>query len=185
MACRLSGAKPLPEPMLLYCKKYTREQTSVTLDSKRFVWNCRLRNGAHLVQGELSLYYWSGIHMPLRLLIHFVIDVKMLYLRHTDDWLCIWFSVSFRLCEVGNTSRVVEKQHRITTDRRLLQPLYTINSAFRFRHVQASWNSFSIKMYDYIKKSYSCFAFKTGWSVKEKWIQQNYRSLQTMWQAHE
>ena len=29
MACRLFGAKPLPEPMLLYCQSYPKEHISV------------------------------------------------------------------------------------------------------------------------------------------------------------
>ena len=29
MACRLFGAKPLPEPMLAYCQLDSKEQTSV------------------------------------------------------------------------------------------------------------------------------------------------------------
>ena len=34
MACRLSSAKPLSEPMLLYCKLDPQEQTSVKFESK-------------------------------------------------------------------------------------------------------------------------------------------------------
>ena len=34
MACRLSGAKPLPEPMLTYCQLDPQEQTSVKFESK-------------------------------------------------------------------------------------------------------------------------------------------------------
>ena len=43
MACRLFGAKPLPEPMLPYCQLDPRGQTSVTLESKYgsfYSWNC-------------------------------------------------------------------------------------------------------------------------------------------------
>ena len=34
MACRLFGAKPLPEPMMAYCQLDSLEQTSVTIQSK-------------------------------------------------------------------------------------------------------------------------------------------------------
>ena len=58
MACRLLGAMPLPEPTLT-CRQL--EQTSVKLESKcktfdswKCTWICRLRNGSHFVQGEMS-----------------------------------------------------------------------------------------------------------------------------------
>ena len=34
MACRLIGAKPLPEPILSYCQFDHQEQTSVKLESR-------------------------------------------------------------------------------------------------------------------------------------------------------
>ena len=34
MACRMSGAKPFPEPMLFYCKLDPWEQTSAKFESK-------------------------------------------------------------------------------------------------------------------------------------------------------
>ena len=50
MTCRLFGAKPLPEPMLLYCQLDPYEQTSVkfqsrykTFHSQKCIWKCRLR----------------------------------------------------------------------------------------------------------------------------------------------
>ena len=49
MACRLFGAKPLPEPMLDYCQPDSYEQISVNFKSelyhfhsKNCIWNCRL-----------------------------------------------------------------------------------------------------------------------------------------------
>ena len=49
MACRLFGAKPLPEPMLVYCQLDSWEQISVEFKSdfyhftsRKFIWNCRL-----------------------------------------------------------------------------------------------------------------------------------------------
>ena len=49
MACRLFGAKPLPEPMLPYCQLDYWEQNSVKFEwefpqfhSRKCIWNCRL-----------------------------------------------------------------------------------------------------------------------------------------------
>ena len=49
MACRLFGAKPLPEPMPVYCQLDSREQISVKFESefydfhlRNFIWKCRL-----------------------------------------------------------------------------------------------------------------------------------------------
>ena len=49
MACRLFGAKPLPEPMLVYCQLDSWEQISVKFESefyhfrsRKCIWNCRL-----------------------------------------------------------------------------------------------------------------------------------------------
>ena len=68
MACRLLGAKPLPEPMLIYCQFYPKEQTSVKFESKFKTfhsWQCvskyRLRNGGHFVQKEMG--FWR-CHRP-------------------------------------------------------------------------------------------------------------------------
>ena len=59
MACRLFGAKPLPEPMLPYCQLDFWEHTSVKFESKynplhswKFTWICRFGNGGYFVQGE-------------------------------------------------------------------------------------------------------------------------------------
>ena len=63
MACRLFGAKPLSKPMLRYCQLDTKEQSSVKFQSKcqvfhswKCIWKYRLRNGSHLIQGEMSWY---------------------------------------------------------------------------------------------------------------------------------
>ena len=49
MACRLFGAKPLPEPMLVYCHLDTWEQVSVKFESElshfhswKCIWKCCL-----------------------------------------------------------------------------------------------------------------------------------------------
>ena len=62
MACCLSGAKPWPEPMLSYCQLDPWEQTSMKFEliwkkfhSWKCLWNCRLRNGGHFVQGRVKL----------------------------------------------------------------------------------------------------------------------------------
>ena len=60
MACLLDGAKPLSEPMLIYC-----QLDPGNLFQWNFIWNsnifsqenafeCHLRNGGHFVQGEMS-----------------------------------------------------------------------------------------------------------------------------------
>ena len=61
MACRLSGAKPLPEPMPPYCQLHSYEHTSVKFESRyktfhswKCAWKCRLWNGGHFVQEEMS-----------------------------------------------------------------------------------------------------------------------------------
>ena len=59
MACRLFGAEPLPETMLIFCPLDPREQTSVKFEwiynifhSWKCIWKCRLRNNCHFVQGD-------------------------------------------------------------------------------------------------------------------------------------
>ena len=49
MACRLFGAKPLPEPMLAFHQLDSRKQISVKFESefchfhsRKFIWKCRL-----------------------------------------------------------------------------------------------------------------------------------------------
>ena len=49
MACRLFGAKPLHDSMLVYCQLDSREQLSVKFESefyhlltRKCIWNCRL-----------------------------------------------------------------------------------------------------------------------------------------------
>ena len=59
MTCRLDGAKPLSEPMLIYCQLDPREHISmkfylkfIYFHSRKCVWTCRLRNDCHIVQGK-------------------------------------------------------------------------------------------------------------------------------------
>ena len=61
MDCRLDGTKPLSEPMLTYCQLEPREHISMKLylkfkyfHSRKCIWTCRLRDGGHFVEGELS-----------------------------------------------------------------------------------------------------------------------------------
>ena len=56
MACRLSGAKPLPEPMLQNCQLDHWEQTFLKFESKyktfhswKCIWNSHLWNDGHFV----------------------------------------------------------------------------------------------------------------------------------------
>ena len=60
-ACRLNGAKPLSEPLLKYHQLHPKEHISMILylkfkyfHTRKCDWTCRLRNGSHLVQGEMS-----------------------------------------------------------------------------------------------------------------------------------
>ena len=82
MACRLFGAKPLPEPMLTYCQLDPKKQTSVKFESQykifhswKCIWRYRLRNVGYFVQGEMTwcdtlcgischMVIWSGSHKP-------------------------------------------------------------------------------------------------------------------------
>ena len=61
MACRLFGAKPLPEPMLAYCQLDSWEQISMDLNRNSTIFirgnsfeNVVCQNGGHFVQGEMS-----------------------------------------------------------------------------------------------------------------------------------
>ena len=61
IACRLFGAKLLPEPLLTYCQPDPKEQTSVKIESKyltfhswKYIWQWSLRNGDHFAQGDMS-----------------------------------------------------------------------------------------------------------------------------------
>ena len=58
MACRLFGAKPLYEPMLVYSQLSPYEHISATFEQKyncfhwrKWVWQCRMQNGDHFVLG--------------------------------------------------------------------------------------------------------------------------------------
>ena len=70
MACRLDGAKPLPEPMLEYCYVGLLENISVKFQSefklyhwRRCPWKCRLRNDAQIVSAS-TCYGHKGINGP-------------------------------------------------------------------------------------------------------------------------
>ena len=68
LACGLFGVKQLPEPgdadLLsigpLEINFGEFESKYKTFHSRKCVWNCRLRNGAHFVQGEVS-YFAHGL----------------------------------------------------------------------------------------------------------------------------
>ena len=70
MACRLSGAKPLPEPMLPYCYLDPWEQNAVKFEFKQkitfsswiCVWNYRLRNDGHFVMWYLTTSKHNKVH---------------------------------------------------------------------------------------------------------------------------
>ena len=61
MACRLFGAKPLPEPILAYCQLVSSEQISMKFEPEFYHFhpknefeNALCQNGVHIVQGEMS-----------------------------------------------------------------------------------------------------------------------------------
>ena len=60
MACRLFGAKPLPEPVLVYCQLDSWEQISVKFEFEFYHFHARKcienvsANGGHFSQGEMS-----------------------------------------------------------------------------------------------------------------------------------
>ena len=71
MACRLFGAKLLPEPMLAYCQMDSWEQISVKFESefyhfhsRKCIWNCRLpksRTGGEELKCMLEVVGWLAI----------------------------------------------------------------------------------------------------------------------------
>ena len=77
MACRLNGAKPLPEPMLTCCPLDSWKQTSVKFESefyhfhsRKCIWNCRLPKWRPFGPGGDELIYFSG-----RLRIHHAMTI--------------------------------------------------------------------------------------------------------------
>ena len=65
MACRLFGAKPLSEPMMLYSQLDRKEHISVkfylklkSCHSTKCTWKCLLRNSGHFVSASMS--WWNG-----------------------------------------------------------------------------------------------------------------------------
>ena len=68
MACRLFGAKPLPEPMLAYCKLHPWEQISVKIEtefyqfhSRKCIWNCRLPKWWPFCPAGDELTHWGRV----------------------------------------------------------------------------------------------------------------------------
>ena len=62
MACRLLNAKPLCEPILLYCQLEPKDHTSVKFWLKcillrKSIWKCRLENCGHFVSASIC---WHG-----------------------------------------------------------------------------------------------------------------------------
>ena len=68
MACRLFGTKPLPKPMLAYCKFDSWQQTSVTFEAKYkkpFIHENAFKNAvcqmpAIFARGRWLNYLWNG-----------------------------------------------------------------------------------------------------------------------------
>ena len=62
MACPLSGARPLSEPMMTYCQLNPREHISMKyclkfkcFHSRKCIWKCRLENSSHFVSTSMCL----------------------------------------------------------------------------------------------------------------------------------
>ena len=81
MACRLFGPKPLSEPVLAYYQfdpweKNFSEISLKILYSRKCIWKDRLRNGGHIVQGEMGKglvpyphsVWWRGLSCRLLVL---------------------------------------------------------------------------------------------------------------------
>ena len=68
MACRLFSAKPLPEPMLVYCQLNSRKQISVKFEFEFYHFHLKknasetfvCQNGGPFVQGEMSICSMVG-----------------------------------------------------------------------------------------------------------------------------
>ena len=67
MACRLFGAKPLPEPMLDYCQLDSWEQVSVKFEfefyhchSRKCIWKCSLPKWRPFCPGGDELSHYKG-----------------------------------------------------------------------------------------------------------------------------
>ena len=68
MACRLVGAKPFPEPRMVYCQLDAQEQVSMKLESEFYhfhsikcVWKCRLPKWRPFCQGKdrlMKFKFW-------------------------------------------------------------------------------------------------------------------------------
>ena len=78
--CCLFGTKPLPKPMLTYCRLDSKEQTSVkfvlkwnTFHSWKYIWKCGLWNGGQIVSASMcslhTVYPKKHIH-GLYLVVH-------------------------------------------------------------------------------------------------------------------
>ena len=68
MACRLFGAKPLPEPMPTYCHMDSWEQISVKFESESYhfhsrmcIWKCRLPERRPFWPAGDELNQWGGM----------------------------------------------------------------------------------------------------------------------------
>ena len=63
MACRLFGVKPLPEPLLIYCKtlantfQWKVNQNIKIFNSWNCIWKCRPQNGGHIAKSSMC---WGG-----------------------------------------------------------------------------------------------------------------------------
>ena len=110
MACRLAGAKPLPEPMLAYCQLDTWEQISVKLElefyhfhSRKCIWKCHLPKWQPFCPGGDELItthsiLWNTINYPcLRYLLLSPKFSYNLYHTYTHTYTYITYIISYHI----------------------------------------------------------------------------------------
>ena len=92
MACRLFGAKPLPEPILAYCQLDSWEQISVKFESefynfhsRKCIWKYRLPECRPLYPGGDELTLW-GIGETADFLVPCVCNTDAFEMKLWTEW---------------------------------------------------------------------------------------------------
>ena len=118
MACHWYAMKPLPEPMMTYCKLDFREQTSMTSESKYQIlhkrkfclWNCEklpilLRPNCHLLVLRLHVWKENGRQDPIKsLTISSVIWCSLMQLGDTSPVWCSLMAPQQWYCNIGRVT---------------------------------------------------------------------------------
>ena len=112
MACRLFGAKPLPEPMLVYCQLDSWEQVSVKLESEFYhfqttkcIWKCCLPKWQPFCPGGDELM--CGLTVPAQRVWAFFkqLDTLKMFAMLSQGWNCSVFITGLcypTVCTVTN-----------------------------------------------------------------------------------